>query len=135
MDPVTVLTVTIPGVPPSVNNMHQHGRGRAWRTAEVDSYLSDVIKIVGNAAAWHQGLRARWRLLTRTGSVVAITMTWYRPDENQRDSSNVIKVLEDGIATALRVNDEYFEWTTRRAYDPKNPRVELTLSLEGAADG
>lgn len=132
---MTVLTCTIPGVPPSVNHMYGHGRGRTYRAAGVGSYQADVIAIVANAASIRPALRPEWRAMVDAGSIVRIELTWYRPDRRRRDSSNIVKALEDALATALEVNDEHFEWTTRRAYDPKNPRVELTLSLEGAADG
>jgi len=129
------LQATIPGVPESVNHSHGYGRGRAWRTASTDSWLNDVIRLVRNKAVHHKGLRFRWKAACSAGAVIAITMTWHRPDTERRDSSNVIKVLEDGIATALDIDDEHFEWTTRRAYDARNPRVELTLTLQGGDDG
>ena len=131
---MTVLTVTIPGVPPSTNHMYGRGRGRVYQAAGVTSYQADVIAIVRNAAALQAPLLSGWRLSVDTGSIVRVELTWYRPDRRRRDSSNIVKTLEDALATALEINDEWFEWTTRRGYDPKNPRVELTLSLEGATD-
>ena len=125
------LTVTIPGIPPSVNHAHGRGRGRAWLTFDAESYKFDVVHLVRNKAVHHQGLRDRWRAACKAGAVIRVAMTWHRPDQNRRDSSNEIKVLEDGIATALEIDDQHFEWITRRAYDPRNPRVELSISLEG----
>ena len=132
----TTLKVEVPGVPPSVNHMYGRGRGRAWRTPDVESFLFDVTRLVRNKAVHHRGLRDDWRQAVHEDACrIRIKMIWHRPDETQRDSSNVIKVLEDGIATALDVDDQYFEWSTRSAYDYRNPRVELSISLEGGADG
>ena len=129
------LTVTIPGVPESVNHSHGHGRGRAWRTPETDSWLDDVIRLVRNKAVWHQGLRDSWRRRCgHEGCRVRIALTWYRPDDRQRDTSNIVKVLEDGIAHALEIDDRHFEWSTRSTVDRRDPRVELQLSLETGAD-
>ena len=129
------LQATIPGVPESVNHSHGYGRGRAWRTPATDSWLNDVVRLVRNRAVHQAGLRDRWRAACRTGSRVRVLVVWYRPDARTRDMDNALKVLGDGIATALDLNDEHFDWTTRSAHDPSNPRVELSISLEGSANG
>ena len=127
---VVRLEVTVPGVPPSINTVWRARRvGRVcsiYKTARGYAYGSDVT--------WAVQAARRGKSVTSLmpGDIVRITMTWYRPDRRKRDSANVIKVLEDGIAAALAVDDRHFEWTTHRAYDREDPRVELTIEIEPA---
>lgn len=130
-----MLHVTVPGVPPSAN--HRYGRsqeGRWFRNAETESYEHDVTYIVRNAAAQHAGLRSRWKFLTRTGSRIRIQVKWYRESLRRRDSDSILKALSDGVSAGLDIDDQFFEFTTHHAVDTADPRVELTISLEGTSE-
>lgn len=133
--PEPTLQATIPGVPPSVNHTLGRGGHRVYKHADVRRWASDVEVLVRESCALrpdvHRVLQSRPRRPEALGQTIRITMTWYRPDRRKRDSANIIKVLEDGIARGLGVDDRWFEWTTRRAYDTQNPRVELSISPEG----
>ena len=124
-----MIQVTIPGIPTSVNERWRPSRHGGYYTGrDTNQWQRDVVMLLGPHVS--DALRVRWTAAVEAGAAIRITMTWHRPDRRRRDTSNTIKAIEDALADFLRIDDRHFEWTTFRAYDRRNPRVDLTLALE-----
>lgn len=114
------LTIVVPGLPPSVNHAFvQHRQGGRGLKDEAKEY-QEWARLAALEAA--QGWK--WN-----GSWLRLAFKWYVPDSRMRDSSNVVKVLEDGIAQGIGVNDRWFLWCIDvPELDRTNPRSVVTVS-------
>ncbi len=119
---MTDWSFTVPGLPPSVNHAYRlfslkSGPARMAKTTEALTYQVGVGYIVRAAKP------KNWVPSRR---IYVIYRMWF--DTNRRDASNAIKLLEDGIAVALGVNDNTFlPCVASKEVDKANPRVEVTI--------
>ena len=115
-------TFTIPGQPPTVNHAYRlwsnsEGHARYTKTSETATYQVGVAQIVRAArpSDWEPSRR-----------VYVVYRMFF--DTDRRDASNAIKLLEDGIAVALGVNDNTFlPCVASKETDKARPRVEVTI--------
>jgi Holliday junction resolvase RusA-like endonuclease len=87
------------------------------KTSEATAYQVGVTQIVKTArpTGWVPARR-----------IYIVYRMWF--DTDRRDASNAIKLLEDGIAVALGVNDNTFlPCVASKETDRANPRVEVTV--------
>ncbi len=127
-----MVSVTIPGIPPSVNHRWRPtGRGGYYVGRDTTGWQNDVAMLLSPRFSAED--RESWQQAIQAGAIVRVTMTWHRPDRRRRDTSNAIKAIEDAIVGVIGVDDQWFEWTTHRAYDRQNPRVDLTIACEPVA--
>lgn len=127
----TEFTINIPGVPPSVNHIYvrrasRYGGQFNALTDEAKQYLDDV----GWAAIeGYNQCRNPW-LRGYTGSL-RLWLKCYFPDHRRRDADNILKLIGDGIARGLFVDDHRFLWHIEEPeVDKASPRVEVTVSME-----
>jgi Holliday junction resolvase RusA-like endonuclease len=116
------FAATIPGLPPSVNHSYRIIRAKTGamtlaKTANAESYQTGVAYIVKLAKP------SGW---TATRRIQIIYRFWFNTEN--RDASNAIKLLEDGIAAGLGVNDKTFvPCVELKEVDKLNPRVEIIV--------
>ena len=119
------MIVVVPGLPPSINHAYnQHRQGGRGLKDEAREY-QEWARLAAMEAA--QGWK--WQ-----GSWLRLRFKWYMPNYRVRDISNAKKVLEDGIAEGIGVNDKFFLWTDEiPEVDKAKPRVEVTIIEEATA--
>jgi Holliday junction resolvase RusA-like endonuclease len=119
---MTDWSFTVPGLPPTVNHAYRiwsapTGGARMTKTSEAAAYQVGVAVVVRTARPkdWVPARR-----------IYIVYRMWF--DTDRRDASNAIKLLEDGIAVALGVNDNTFlPIVASKEVDKANPRVEVTV--------
>ena len=109
-------------MPPSVNHTYVTTRsGRRVRMPAAERY-QDVVGwetiVAKNASGWS------W-----DGGHLRITVKLYPPDRRRRDAHNYLKVLLDGVAEGLGVDDKWFlVHEEPPELDKANPRVVVTVA-------
>lgn len=119
---MSAWTISVPGDPPSVNHSYRIVRTRTGamtlaKTSEAATYQvgAAMIARAGRPPGWVGGRRVRMTY-----------RMWF--SREGRDASNAIKLLEDGIAEALGLNDKTFiPCVELKEVDRANPRVEITI--------
>lgn len=114
-----MITMTLPGLPPSKNRMHDHSSGRPRASADFQAYKEEVMMIAPPVD-------------TLTGPLF-IDIAVYLPN-NRRDVHNCTDTLLDALQYAgLVQNDRQFKWVLTRnpEIDRENPRVEVTIGALG----
>jgi len=118
------MIIVVPGLPPSVNhayNQHrQGGRGLKDSAREYQEWARLAAMEAAHGWIWH-------------GSWLRVRIKLYFPDERRRDTHNHPKVLLDGIADGLGVDDRWMLISEEiPSLDRKDPRVEVEISDEEA---
>lgn len=105
------LEFTIPGHPPSVNKLYNPIRGRLIKSREGHKWEGFSLLFVRRAAIEAYGT---FRLDLLKGRPISLEIVFYRPSWRaasgsglyvRPDVSNFIKAAEDGIMTALGLDD------------------------------
>lgn len=114
------LRLVVPGLPPSINHLYFTTEdGKRIMSHEAKLYQEDC-KIAALAAKSHGW---RWH-----GSWLRVRIKLYFPDKRRRDTHNHPKVLLDGIADGLGVDDRWMLISEEiPSLDRKDPRVEVTI--------
>lgn len=95
------LTVTLPGLPPSVNHRHQRGaRGRVILSPETRAWQTGATLAIRAACAV-----AGWAVPPKTPLHVTVRFTSGRL--YGYDLDNALKSLGDSIAAGVGVDDRY----------------------------
>lgn len=111
--------IAVLDLPPSVNNMYVNVPGRGRRlTDEARDYKSDSMR---------QLMLLSWRK-SDPGPPYVLTIWLLYADWRIRDASNMVKAIEDSVATYLGYNDGLnFTVTTHKAIDREHPRAVVEL--------
>jgi crossover junction endodeoxyribonuclease RusA len=118
-----VLSLSVPGVTPSVNHLYMNTRGGGKRlTSKAERYIRDsraLINLAIQEQSWTKPNRSVW---------LYIDMVFYFDDRRIRDSHNCLKLLLDVMQGIVYQND-YFVLPRIQSveYDQGNPRVEVKL--------
>lgn len=142
------LHVVLPFLPPSSNNIYKtipgHGRHLSSAAKQFQLKAMRVIQQEGRAALLNLKQNVPYQLHMTFFFPEVENKGWFEtwtrgPKQGQRkaetrykriDLSNRIKLLEDTIASALGIDDCHtFRLIIEKAHDPKNPRVEVALTL------
>lgn len=116
------MKLVIPGVPISVNHCYfTDARGRRLLTATAEQYR-DTVGWAAKVAWLEEGQPEL------AGSLV-LEFSYYLPDRRRLDLDNTKKLICDGIAKALGLDDRNFLCRDmERSVDKANPRVEIEIS-------
>jgi Holliday junction resolvase RusA-like endonuclease len=125
-DDATQITVTIPGLPPSVNHLYPAVRGRRYRSpAATEWHL-----VVADAC-----IAARLRPVPSKRSVFSMSF-FFKGMGYNRDVDGAIKVTEDALAAALAFDDRWVDTiiASRVAGEVKETVVILDLRVFSAQE-
>ncbi|KKN82009.1 hypothetical protein LCGC14_0312760 [marine sediment metagenome] len=119
------LVITIPGMPPSANHAFvTRSNGMRVLTREAEEYQGWVENAA--LAAYANG-----NLTLHKGQWLRLTFKAYFPDKRKRDLDNMKKVIGDGIARGLFIDDRWFLWTDDvPEVDKADPRIVVTVEEE-----
>lgn len=117
--------IVVPGNPVSVNHAYRTGSGDRGM-ARFAHFLTREAKTWKETVAW--AARADWRKPPLTGSV-GLVITLYYADNRRRDIDNAGKLLLDGLAGIVYLDDRQVDdLRFIREHDKKKPRVEIKVS-------
>jgi Holliday junction resolvase RusA-like endonuclease len=109
--------------PPSTNHLYTPiGRGKQILKANVSKFKNQT-GYLAKGAARQQG----WKL---TSEPVKMTIWWTPPDRRKRDSSNIIKAIEDAIAGIVYQDDSQVMTITVHKMKPIKPGSTLIVVEE-----
>jgi len=91
-----LLSITIEGLPPTVNHMHINARGRRFRSQECVAYQDYVIDKI---------IQTRGRECPFSGRV-ALTLIFTAPNKRRWDIDNRVKSIQDCLARAGVIKDD-----------------------------
>lgn len=121
--------VEVFGAPPRKNRRHVHGKGGPRNSPEFDDFVHRLRQAW--AAAGHPVIRhGRWRLLIEAG--------WKRKTELDDglvvplgDVDAPVSAVLDALQHCGVLDDDarVFEQASTKFYDPKDPRVIITLEV------
>lgn len=114
-----MIHITIP-IPPSVNNLYMTVRSRRVLTAAGRDYKDRVAR--ATIAAVDDRIfpiNARW----------VIVLNLYFKDNRRRDVDNCLKIVQDGAAAGLGIDDSAVDAAIalRCAKDASQPRCEVVI--------
>lgn len=113
------LVVTLPwSADLSVNHLYGRSGGR--------TFLKDPPRAWRAALAWN--VRAHYHRLRRCPRITVSWRAW-APDHRRRDVSNLSKVILDGVADGLDLDDSVFSTGEVEPIqvDVERPRIEVTV--------
>ena len=117
------VSITIPGVPPSLNRFL--GRAGCWDYRTAKNQWTDAVMWAIRANDWKP--KKPWEH-------AHVTITYFFPDNRKRDADNYAgKLLLDGLTSGgLIVDDDLQHITTTIAgdIDRKNPHTVITVREE-----
>jgi Holliday junction resolvase RusA-like endonuclease len=107
--------------PPTANHCYVTTKGgRRVLKKDAKQYMEDVAVMVARQALDEDSFPL-------TGLLI-VEATYYPPDNRRRDTDNVRKVLADGLAAGLMVDDSRFLWRDQdRTVDRIQPGVSLVV--------
>ena len=110
--------------PPSTNHMYTPiSKGRQVMKGNVKRYKAQA-GYIAKTAARNQG----WIL---TDKPVKMTIWWTPPDRRRRDSSNIIKALEDSFSSIIYEDDSQVMSLTIHKLPPQKPgSATVVVSLD-----
>ena len=118
------MEIIVPGIPVSVNHAF-------LTTSSGRRILNDAGRAYREVAGWETRaavLRDGWRW---SGSWLRLTIKIYRPNNRRFDTHNQTKVLLDGLADGLDVDDKwYLVHEEIPEIDKANPRAVITIEQE-----
>ena len=120
---MNAVRITIPGVPPSLNQFAGRENTNEYRKAKVD-WTDRVVWMVKRVRPEKPFDRARVEIL------------YYFPDNRRRDPDNYCgKLMLDGLTKAGVIVDDSFQHITLAvggAVDRRQPRTVITVTEETA---
>ena len=118
------MTITIKGVPPSINRFA--GRQNAWEYRAEKEWWTDAVELACRASKDRP--REPWPF-------AGVEITYFFPDRRRRDADNYAgKFLLDGLTKAgVIVDDDLQHITTviRGAVDRESPRTQVVITKGG----
>lgn len=118
----------ITGDPVSKKNHRPIWRNR--RTGVPMLGKSRVLSSTETAAMW-EIVKQRGGSFDPISSPVAVRFLFYRKTKRRCDLSNLIELPQDALVKAGILQDDSLVHSydgSRKLYDPKNPRTEITIS-------
>jgi len=104
-----------------------------WRNRRTGvPMLGKSSKLASAEEIAHIEIRNQRTVVGRICSPVAVQFLFYRKTRRRCDLSNLYELPQDALVSAGVIEDDVLIEShdgSRKLYDPKNPRTEITISL------